>query len=40
MTTCCSSAQCFNPAEHTNDPAKPPFCDACQKAAEWRATRR
>lgn len=32
--TVCSSALCFNKADPTNDPAKPPFCDKCKKTKE------
>lgn len=29
-TTICSTMFCYNRAEITNDPAKPPFCEQCQ----------
>ena len=30
-TTVCSTMFCYNRAEITNDPAKPPFCDDCKE---------
>jgi len=28
--TVCSTMHCYNEAEETNDPAKPPFCEECK----------
>jgi hypothetical protein len=30
MSTICSTMHCYNWAEETGDPAKPPFCDSCK----------
>jgi len=29
--TVCSTMFCYNEAEVTNDPAKPPFCEECKE---------
>ena len=34
MTTVCSTMFCYERAEVTNDPAKPPFCAKCKTRAK------
>lgn len=30
MKTVCSTMNCYEEAEVTNDPARPPFCEKCK----------